>query len=612
MEHISNDHKLNKKAFCFCIYGTKTKYTLGLLENLKIIQTNYDDFDAIIYYSSDVPGDILLQYQIFSNTKLIENKNKHIPMMDRLISFDDFKDKYDYIFVRDADSRITPRDMYTISKFIESKKCFHIIRDHFYHKRRIMGGACGIYLPKFKQSIHKLFESYVESKQLTMHTIDIIDKLPVYGTDEEFLESTIYSIIKSDCLIHSNVIGYKDESIETIEINHIDDYDFIGNVYDYNEDKHEFSPTFTYKKYLTKSHIQWLVNQNQLKILSFLSKSKEFDIKSIPYEDQSFCIEYFYIANYYQNNLTECQRWLERFRYYTISDHIINNSNFLFEKFRQSGKRIIASFNPSHIPSTDEIIIYYGNYPHTVDYLPYSNKIYRHPIYFDQVKHDVIEYDKCFEPLDKIYILNLEERKDRYMELLVELTRIEAPLHRIFHYKAKKDSYTGNRQLDAYIGATKNHYDVVNDFIKNEYNYCLILEDDFQFTSNLVKCKDQLNQLFDLYKTKHEFDFDIVFLSYSKYGKIVESEYELLAHSEQACTTSSGYILNKKNANRVEECLKTGYEQMKEGKDPGIYCCDRYWAKLQKDKKFFVFQDKLGFQKITHSDIVNRINYNFD
>jgi hypothetical protein len=61
-----------------------------------------------------------------------------------------------------------------------------------------MGGACGIYLPKFKQSIHKLFESYVESKQLTMHTIDIIDKLPVYGTDEEFLESTIYSIIKSD------------------------------------------------------------------------------------------------------------------------------------------------------------------------------------------------------------------------------------------------------------------------------------------------------------------------------------------------------------------------------------------------------------------------------
>ncbi len=601
--------KINTKAFCFCIYGAIPKYTLGLLENLKIVQTNYNDFDVIIYYSSDVPSSILLQYQLFPNTRLIENKNKEIPMMDRLFAFDDFKNIYDYVFVRDADSRITIRDMYTINQFIESKKCFHIVRDHFYHKRRIMGGACGIFLPKFKQSIQKLFETFLETKAKNN-----VYSLPVYGTDEEFLETILYPIIKDDCLIHTNIVGYKDESIENIEINQIDDYDFIGNVYEYFEDsdnKNKFNPTFTYKKYLTKNHIQWLVNQNQLKILSFLSKS--FEIQSIPYEDQSFCIEYFYIANYYQNNILLCQKWLEQFRFHTINDHIIQNSNFLFEKLRQSGKSIIASFNPSRIPKLNEIIIYYGNYPHTVDYLPYSNKIYRHPIYFEQVKHDVIEYDKCFEPIDKIYILNLEERKDRYMELLVELTRIEAPLHKIFHYKAKKDSYTNNRQLDAYIGATKNHYDVVHDFITNKYNYCLILEDDFQFTSNLVKCKDQLNQLFELHKTiPTNFDFDIVFLSYSKYGKITESEYDILAHSEQPCTTSSGYILNKKNAHKIEECLKTGFEQMKEGKDPSIYCCDRYWAKLQKDKKFFVFRDKLGFQKITYSDIVNKINYNFD
>ena len=71
-------------------------------------------------------------------------------------------------------------------------------------------------------------------------------------------------------------------------------------------------------------------------------------------------------------------------------------------------------------------------------------------------------------------------------------------------------------------------------------------------------------------------------------------------------------MLNKKNAYKIKECLFTGFEKMKSGEDPGIYCCDRYWAKIQPYKKFFVFTEKLGFQKITYSDIVNRINYNFD
>ena len=124
-----------------------------------------------------------------------------------------------------------------------------------------------------------------------------------------------------------------------------------------------------------------------------------------------------------------------------------------------------------------------------------------------------------------------------------------------------------------------------------------------------------MNQLFEYDDAIHKtfkLDFDIVFLAYSKYGKIVESEINLLAHSYQPCTTSSAYIINKKNGHKIEDCLKTGFEMMKEGKDPSIYCCDRYWAKLQSNNKFYVFRDKLGFQKITYSDIVNKINYNFD
>lgn len=589
----------NLKAFCFCIYGTKPKYTLGLLENLKLITSNYKDFDNLIYYSDDVPEHILTICKSFANTYLIPSIHTKIPMINRLYCIDNFRNKYDYIFSRDADSRVTQRDMYCINEFIESEKSFHAIRDHFYHKRRIMGGMFGVYTKKFTSNLTSLFETYEKSHS----------DLTTYGTDEKFLENVLHPLVKEDILIHSNIVGYKGETIKTIDIDQIDSYDFIGNVYEYDESTYKFNPGFCYNKYLTKNHIQWLVNENQLNILAFISKS--FDIHSISYEDQSFCIEYFYIANYYRNNLKDCQKWLEHYRFHTVNDHVITNSNFLFDKLKTTGKKIVASFNPARIPIENEIVIVYGNYPHNVDYLPYSNILYRHPIYFSQVKHDIIESDKCFDFIDKIYILNLEERKDRYMELLVELSRVEAPLHKIYHYKAKKDSYTGTRQLDAYIGATKNHYDVVNDFLENNYNYCLILEDDFQFISNISKIKYQLNSLFELHKTT-DFEFDIVFLAYSKYGKILPSKYDLLAHSEQPCTTSSSYLLNKKTANKILDCLKVGFEMMKKGGDPSIYCCDRYWAKLQNEKQFFVFQDKLGFQKITYSDIVNRINYNFD
>jgi hypothetical protein len=589
----------NNKVFCFCIYGTKPKYTLGLLENIKIIQTKLKDFDTIIYYSTDLPSSIIEQYQSFENVYIIPFLFNQFPIMNRFCSFEMFKDNYNYIFLRDADSRISDRDIYCINKFIESNKSFHTIRDHYYHQRKIMAGMCGINVSKLKLlNFLKQIESFVEKKT------------DYYGIDEEFLETILYPIVKDDLLIHTNIVGFKGETILTITPTQIDDYDFVGNVYEYNESSNDFIPSFIYKKYITKTHIQFLINQLQYKIVSKISE--ELDINSFLYEDQQSIIENFYIASYYENKIEQCQKVLSYYKFHTVTDHIIANSNFLFDKLKASGKKIVACFNPERIPKSDEIIIIYGNYPHTYENLPYSNIVYRHPIYFSQVKHDIIEFDKCFNSIDKIYILNLEERKDRYMELLVELCRIEAPLHRIHHYKAQKDSYTNKRQIDAYIGATKNHYDVVNHFITNEYNYCLVLEDDFQFISNLKKCKDQMNQLFEIDKD-FKLDFDILFLAYSKFGKIIPHEsYDLIAHSEQACTTSSAYILNKKNAHKIEECLKTGFEKMKLGEDPNIYCCDRYWAKLQTNKKFFVFADKLGFQKITYSDIVNRINYNFD
>jgi hypothetical protein len=83
-------------------------------------------------------------------------------------------------------------------------------------------------------------------------------------------------------------------------------------------------------------------------------------------------------------------------------------------------------------------------------------------------------------------------RAAEFYEILIELCKINAPLNKIHHYKANKEIITGNKKTDVYYGAGKNHIDVVKHFIQNNYNNCLILEDDVTFTSNITMHKKDL------------------------------------------------------------------------------------------------------------------------
>lgn len=559
------NNKMN--TFCFCIYGTTAKYTQGLVENLQSIQTLFPSFHTMIHYASDVPESYLTQYRSFPNTTL-EPIITEIPMMSRVLTW---KPHTTY-FVRDADSRVTSRDAACIKAFLASNKMAHVVRDHYYHKNRIMGGIFGIRVPA-DWNLQTLWMVWKQTQSV----------LPPYGTDEKFLKEVIYPLIKDNMLLHTNVVAYQHEYPTLIPADQVDDFDFVGNVYDPH-------PTFGYKQYITMDHIQWLRSQNQFMLIANIAKT-------FPFHNEYPLLETFYMANYYTSQIEDAKFWLSKYRHCVVNEHVIHNSSFLFEKLK---KRIVASFDPSRIPKEDEIVIQYGEYSHTVDCLPYSNICYRHPLYFNQVKHDVIEYHPCWESIEQIYILNLEERKDRYMHILVELCRMQAPLHRIYHYKAKKGPE------GPYIGATQNHLDATTHFLEHNYKHCLVLEDDFLFHSYTTKCQTQLMNFF-----KRSYDYQICFLAYSKYGKI-EPHDDLVARSFQACTTSSAYLLNATTAIKIQECFQTGITEMKRGQPSVVYCCDRYWAKLQQDPGFFVFADKLGYQRITHSDITNKVNYNFD
>lgn len=210
-------------VFSFCLYGHNPKYTLGMIENVKIINDKFNDWYIYIYYNN-VPENILEQLQLYNNVVLIKSSyTNHKTMLDRFKPIDNID--VDIMMIRDADSRIHDRDLWAINEFINSDKKLHIIRDHRYHQRPIMGGLFGMkkgFIDFNIENAIKIFEPNHED---------------AYQVDQNFLEHFIYPIaIKTNnYLLHGHKIS--DNEISTPFSIPVTNGDFCGQVIDYKDNK---------------------------------------------------------------------------------------------------------------------------------------------------------------------------------------------------------------------------------------------------------------------------------------------------------------------------------------------------------------------------------------
>lgn len=546
------------KVFSFCIYGTEQNYYVGLLENIQIIREYFPDFEIYIYKGLCDPT------WVFEGCKIIETHRAGL--VNTLYRFLPLTE-VDIGFIRDADSRITARDRWCIQKFLDSNKNYHIIRDHFWHKSLIMGGMFGW---------KKIYNQKIE--------IPESDEL-VYGFEEIYLSKHIYPVIKSDALIHTNNYALHGEYVKLIEIPQTDKYDFIGNVI-WND-----KPKFDYFIGDLFHQLNFLRGQDQFLLCQYLTDS--ITPSNVPYHTRNAVYDIAYSANYYLNNISKCQYWLSQFEFAELTPNIYNNSNYLFKIL---GKKIVATFDSTREPVENEVVVIYGNYPDWHHALPCSSKIYRHVSMFFNITHDVVEYDSSWEDVSTIYILNLEDRSDRFSDTLISLASVRAPLHRIHHYKAKKDG------LPPYVGATKNHVDVVKHFVESGNEKCLILEDDIVFIDDRTVWNN-LNEL-----SRRSYDYTICFLAISKHGERQPFD-DLLSISKQECTTSSAYFLQKSTASIVLKTINEGLELMQSSGDHHHYCIDRYWAKLP---GILFFRKKLAYQRPSFSNLTKQINFHLD
>ena len=550
------------KVFSFCLYGTEPNYYTGLLENIAIIKQYYPDFTIMVYKGTCDPSWVFPDDVVIDNT----NRTGAINMMLRYIPIN----HAEVGFVRDADSRITARDRWCIDAFLKSDKSYHIVRDHHWHQSKMMGGIFGWKRPMM----------------LMIPTHEDVG----YGFDEGYLAANVYDYIKSDTLVHTCVRAFTGEHAEWIERPHDDEFDFVGNVI------WDGKPKFSHMKEHREA-IMGLRDHDQFALARRYMQS--IDIFDIPYPHR--CDTYYELIQcaYYLRDYEWSKELHRAYEYADIRPPCIEQATRMIQE-RLLG-RVVSSFDPAREPGPDEIVIVYGNYPDWHLALPGSNKLYRHVSLFSTLQHDVVESHPCWDSIDVIYILNLEERVDRYYETLSSLAAVAAPLQKVYHYKAKRDE-----SMSAYAGATKNHLDAMVHFNSNpSLKQCLVLEDDIVFTSDVSRVWTSVAEFF-----KRQYDYSLCFLAISRIGNR-EPLDDLLSRSRQPCTTSSAYFLRKPTSIEVMRIVQEGFNIIARGQDANYTgVIDQYWCSYLPTIHFF--KDKLAFQRPSYSNLMRTVVAHLD
>ena len=470
-------------------------------------------------------------------------------------------------FVRDADSRITARDRWCIDAFLRSDKSYHSIRDHFWHQSKLMAGTFGWKKPM--------------TVMIPTHEVG-------YGFDEQFIAQYVYDTIKSELLIHTSVRAFAGEHAEWIERPFEDEFDFVGNVI--WDGKPKFAHMCEHRKLIfdMRDNDQFALARRYI---------RDMDLMDIPYGHR--CDTFLVLAQcaHYLNDMAMAQRVYRAYEFADIRPLCTEQSTYIIPYMG----RVIASFDENREPGPGEVVVIYGNYPDWHHALPGSRKMFRHVSLFDKLQHAVVESHPCWDSVDIIYILNLEERVDRYYETLVSLAQVHAPLQKIHHYKAKRDE-----SMSPYAGATKNHLDVMVHFDQHpELKQCLILEDDIVFTSDVKRVWSSVTEFF-----KRQYDYTLCFLAISRIGHR-EPFDDLLSRSRQGCTTSSAYFLRKPTSRDVLRVVQDGFNIIVKGQDPSYTgVIDQYWCSHLPLIQFF--KDKLAFQRPSYSNLIRTVVAHLD
>jgi hypothetical protein len=192
------------KVISYCLWGNNPKYIDGLYRNVCIIKEKLPGYRVYLYVNKNYYIDI------DGFTVIRTNHDGNYLMFDR------FRPVGDITYSRDLDSPILDREIEAMKEFEASDKGIHVMRDHPYHRARILGGTLGIKKGAVR-GINKLIDNHIYKYN------------DEWFSDQIFLNDIIYPMVKDNMLIHSSINFYTDEKPTPFPTERVGD-EFVGMI----------------------------------------------------------------------------------------------------------------------------------------------------------------------------------------------------------------------------------------------------------------------------------------------------------------------------------------------------------------------------------------------
>lgn len=191
---------------------------------------------------------------------------------------------------------------------------------------------------------------------------------------------------------------------------------------------------------------------------------------------------------------------------------------------------------------------------------------------------------EIFYFIEKVIYINLEKRKDR-KESIEKVLLLYFPPEKIIRLNAIYEN-------PGYVGCSKSHINAIKLAIENNWNNCLIVEDDMIW-NDFDKGYSILTELI-----KNKFDiilFGATFFSFNSttlklnYGK-----------------SRTAYLISQHYYEVLLKNFEEGLDELITNKNYTSYAGDVYWRKLQEKDNWFLVSPALSIQKNDYSDIQKR------
>lgn len=199
------------------------------------------------------------------------------------------------------------------------------------------------------------------------------------------------------------------------------------------------------------------------------------------------------------------------------------------------------------------------------------------------------------ESIDHIFFINLDRRRDRFDHFMAEYTRMQLPVDKLERFPA---IYVPQMTC---LGCTLSHLEVCKLAKQRGYTNVLIFEDDFEFLVTPDVLEARLRHFFSQPR-----DYMVLMLAYNiPNGQITRLD-DVLSVADDI-QTASGYLVNGRYLDRLIQCLTDAKEQLAQTGAHWLYMNDQYWKTLQTTRQWYIFNDRIGKQYESYSDLAHRV-----